>query len=131
MRISKVLGLIAFTMTICIGASPPSPGEPKYEFTRDWVSKKENNWDRVLAEFKGKANVHALEIGSFEGRSAIWFLDNILTDPTSTLTCVDVFTDEIEANFDHKREDVGEWRWCDRVPGLLPGHLAGPRDGVL
>jgi predicted O-methyltransferase YrrM len=32
-----------------------------------------------------------LEIGSFEGRSAVWFLQNILTGPGSTLTCVDRF----------------------------------------
>lgn len=30
-----------------------------------------------------------LEVGSFEGRSAVWVLDNILKHPDSRLTCVD------------------------------------------
>jgi predicted O-methyltransferase YrrM len=39
----------------------------------------------------GRAGVKMLEIGSFEGRSAIWFLENILTGADSSLTCVDRF----------------------------------------
>ena len=31
-----------------------------------------------------------MEIGSFEGRSSLWFLENILTHEEATLTCVDV-----------------------------------------
>lgn len=41
-----------------------------------------------------------LEIGSFEGRSAIWFLQNILTGPDSSLTCVDRFQPPYGARFD-------------------------------
>ena len=49
----------------------------------------------------GKPNIHALEIGSYEGFSAIWQLENILTDPTSTITCIDIFDDKvIEDRFD-------------------------------
>jgi hypothetical protein len=33
----------------------------------------------------------ALEVGSFEGRSALWMLENLLTHPDSTLTVVDTF----------------------------------------
>lgn len=34
---------------------------------------------------------HMLEIGSFQGQSATWFLDNLMIHPKSTLTCVDPF----------------------------------------
>lgn len=48
------------------------------------------NWSRWLAKFKGQP-VSALEVGSFEGRAALWFLDNILTHPDALLTCVDTW----------------------------------------
>lgn len=42
-----------------------------------------------------------LEVGSFEGRSAIWFLQNILIHPSSTVTCVDIFRTRMsEIRFD-------------------------------
>lgn len=59
------------------------------EFTADWVSKKVDNWTEILAEFVGRPNVKALEIGSYEGRSACWFLDHVLTGDGATLDCVD------------------------------------------
>lgn len=39
----------------------------------------------------GMPNLQFLEIGCFEGRSSCWFLNNILTHSTATLTCVDTF----------------------------------------
>ncbi len=61
-------------------------------FHTDWFSKNIPVWERVLQEFRGKPYLQFLEIGSFEGRSACWFLETILTDPTSMLTCIDLFT---------------------------------------
>jgi predicted O-methyltransferase YrrM len=46
-----------------------------------------------LAPFIGKP-VCGLEVGSHEGRSALWLLDNILTDPMARLTCVDTWQGE-------------------------------------
>jgi predicted O-methyltransferase YrrM len=48
-------------------------------------------WKKVLRPFKGKPNIHYLEIGVNQGRSAIWVLENILTHPTSTLAGIDIF----------------------------------------
>lgn len=70
--------------------SPPLP-HPKYRFTFDWVAPHASAWENDLAHLKGKPNVRGLEIGCFEGQSACWWLDNILTDPGSRLTCVDPF----------------------------------------
>ena len=50
------------------------------------------NWREMLKPFQGQPNVHYLEIGVFEGRSALWMLENILTHPTSKITCLDVFS---------------------------------------
>lgn len=47
-------------------------------------------FDRFLHHFTDQ-NVDFLEVGSFEGRSTTWCLDNVLTHPDSTITCVDVW----------------------------------------
>lgn len=61
------------------------------KFTTDWCTMHIPVWELHLAEFTGKPNLRFLEVGSWEGRSACWLLQNILTEPSSTLTCVDVF----------------------------------------
>ena len=50
-------------------------------------------WNNLLSSFKGKPDIHYLEIGVNQGRSAIWVLENILTDPSATLTGIDIFPD--------------------------------------
>jgi predicted O-methyltransferase YrrM len=81
---------------------------PEYSFSGDWVSHAAPIWSAQLSEFKGRECVHLLEIGSHEGRSAKWFLDNILTHPTSYLTCVDTFPHKVlESRFDHNIQTTG------------------------
>lgn len=49
-------------------------------------------WDQFLSKFANmKTPIHVLEIGSYEGDSASWFLDNLLHNPKSTITCVDTW----------------------------------------
>lgn len=57
-------------------------------FTRDWFTHNIPTWIKYLSEFKGK-KVEALEIGTYEGRGALWLLENILTHKDSHLTCID------------------------------------------
>jgi predicted O-methyltransferase YrrM len=40
--------------------------------------------------------VRALEIGSFEGRSTVWLLENILTHETARIDCIDTFEGSVE-----------------------------------
>ena len=47
------------------------------------------DFDTYLPQYKDVQNIKFLEIGSLAGESASWFMSNILTHPTSTLTCVD------------------------------------------
>jgi predicted O-methyltransferase YrrM len=49
-------------------------------------------WNRVLAKYKGQP-CNALEIGSYEGASAVWFAQNILTHSDAWLMCVDPWED--------------------------------------
>lgn len=60
-------------------------------FTSDWFSRHIPNFERHLISFKGKDDLHFLEIGSYEGRSACWLLDNILTGKNNFMFCCDTF----------------------------------------
>lgn len=63
-------------------------------FSTDWFSTRVPVWDDVLARFRGAPDIHFIEIGSWEGMSACWLLLEILTHPSSTLTCIDPFEHE-------------------------------------
>ena len=66
-----------------------------FSFDNTFISFIENipQWDNLLSSFKGKPDIHYLEIGVNQGRSAIWALENILTDPSAKLTGIDIFPD--------------------------------------
>jgi hypothetical protein len=63
----------------------------KYTFTSDWFTQSIPNWTRILKDLKGKPRLTYLEIGTYEGRSFFWILDNILTDPSSKAIGIDTF----------------------------------------
>ena len=76
-----------------------------YIFTVDWFSYNIPIWTHYFKELKDKPNLRFLEIGSFQGRSTIWLLENILTDKTSTITCIDTFEGSIEHTL-HFQNDI-------------------------
>jgi predicted O-methyltransferase YrrM len=76
-----------------------------YIFTVDWFSYNIPIWTHYFKELKDKPNLHFLEIGSFQGRSTVWLLENILTDKTSTITCIDTFEGSIEHTL-HFQNDI-------------------------
>lgn len=59
-------------------------------YKMDWITGQTALWTSSRHSLCGVANGRMLEIGSYEGRSAIWFLENILTAPTAALTCDDL-----------------------------------------
>lgn len=56
-------------------------------FRDDWTSWHFPNWLRLLAPYRGRPS-RMLEIGSWEGRSALFFLNYL---PQMQLTCIDTF----------------------------------------
>lgn len=70
--------------------------EREYIFTQDWFSGNIFNWTHFLQDLKDKPNLRFLEIGSYQGRSTVWLLENILTHDTSTITCIDTFEGSAE-----------------------------------
>jgi len=104
------------------GIFPNSP----YELTSGWFALHSSDWENHLKELKGKPAIHALEIGSYEGCSAIWQLEHILTDPTATITCIDIFGDKvIEDRFDRNIKATGVEYKVKKLKGSSEKMLRG------
>jgi predicted O-methyltransferase YrrM len=98
------LALVAVALTLVLAApavADDGAQAPDYHFSTDWTGPHTGVWLRHLARYMGKPGIRGLEIGCFEGRSSIWFLERIANGEGSTMECVDVFTDAIEERFDH------------------------------
>lgn len=92
-----------------------------YQFTQDWFGQNVWLWTEKLKDLMGRENLNALEIGTWEGRSACWLLENVLTHETSRLTCIDSFEgnpeyhdklepgflESVEARFDFNLNKTG------------------------
>lgn len=91
--ISKPLDKVILAPT----GTPAKPYRGNYDFPekRDFFTYNIPVWEKALASYKGKPDIHYLEIGVFEGRSMVWMLENILTHPTCRLTGLDIFLDYI------------------------------------
>ena len=61
----------------------------QYEFTQDWVSFRTKTWLSILNVYRNKPDLQMLEIGVYEGRATVWFLETILTHETSSILCID------------------------------------------
>ncbi|NBW16995.1 MAG: class I SAM-dependent methyltransferase [Caulobacteraceae bacterium] len=62
-------------------------------FTSDWHSYTIPVWERVVLPAIKQGRRRFLELGSYEGRSATWLINNALGD-SGELTCVDHWHDE-------------------------------------
>lgn len=95
----------------------------EYEFTKDWFSMREPSWWKNLSHLSKRAS-RALEIGSLEGRSAVWALENLLVDENSELFCIDLFSDrEVESRFDSNILKTGESEKVRKLKGNSWEHL--------
>jgi predicted O-methyltransferase YrrM len=75
--------------------TPPSPKaayKGEYEFTEDWFTHHLASWRKATEPYAGKPGVKYLEVGVYEGRAAMWIAENVLTDPTSELVGLDLFS---------------------------------------
>lgn len=59
-----------------------------YQFTNDWFERVSGHWPDTIAKLKRCKTV--LEIGSYEGASACWLIENAIEDGGS-ITCVDTW----------------------------------------
>ena len=71
----------------------------QYEFTRNWFDWAPPVWTRMIPHLPARRNF--LEIGSFEGRSAVWIIEHMLEDG-GELYCIDTW----EGGAEHTPEDM-------------------------
>jgi predicted O-methyltransferase YrrM len=64
-------------------------------FKQDWFGRYAAYWSELFASrgWRPETPRTVIEIGSYEGRSALWMLENLLQHPASRLHCVDTFHD--------------------------------------
>lgn len=74
-------------------------------YTTDWTTGNLTRWRRMLAPWRDEP-LRILEVGSWEGRSAVFFLNFF---PRATIVCIDAFTDDdhIEGRFDRNLAPFG------------------------
>jgi SAM-dependent methyltransferase len=86
-------------------------------YTQDWFSYHEPHWFLHFGHLAGQPGLQAVEVGSFEGRSACWILEHLLTGENSRLICIDTFQDydDQERNFDYNTSMAG---CADRIVKL-------------
>nr|WP_245168195.1 class I SAM-dependent methyltransferase [Desulfobaculum xiamenense] len=106
------------------------PEENGYRFYKECVfperAKELREW---VAPFVGKADVCFGEIGCFEGLSTCWWLDNVLTHPTSSLVCFDPLFQQnywhnIKASGSQDKVTANEIESQLGLPGLQPDSLS-------
>lgn len=107
------------------------PRSTSFAFTADFITWQIPVWQRFLSPMKGQPNLQFLEIGSFEGRSAVWLLDNVLTHPAARLTCVDPFHQRAyEMRFDHNMRISGHAGQVIKLRGPSAEVLASLKDAA-
>lgn len=111
-----------------INEQPEFLSEGDYRFTNDFFSINVPQWQRDLGHMAGRPRLSFLEVGSYEGKSAVWLLANILTDESSRLTCVDLFdTEKSEAVYDTAGVDSASMSAEDRFDHNIRQTGAGHR----
>lgn len=104
------------------------------KYTQDWSAAR-RHWPEMLKDLVGRPDLRFLEIGCFEGRTTVWLLENVLTDPSSRITVVDTFVGQPEYEKIGVSVDGIYQRFCDNVrPWSILGKIdvwPGPSCDVL
>jgi|694.fasta_scaffold12732_8 hypothetical protein len=75
----------------------------EYKFTQDWLYKNISEFVcHVKPELEKIDYPKILEIGSFEGKSALWFIENFLQNDGSCIYCVDTW----QGSNEHRINDL-------------------------
>jgi predicted O-methyltransferase YrrM len=103
---------------VCFSLRAKTAGPKK--FSADYASHNFSVWEKLLVHLRDR-DIDVLEIGSFEGRSALFWLEFLRR---CRLTCVDAFLSrEVEDRFDRNTAD-----YRDRIAKLvMPSASALPR----
>jgi predicted O-methyltransferase YrrM len=70
-----------------------------YQYTKDWFGWAPRVWGQLISHLPERKNF--LEIGAFEGRSAVWTIENMMEDG-GEIVCIDTW----EGGSEHTPEDM-------------------------
>ena len=73
--------------------------ERGYSFTHDYFSGHIASWQRWFAETITTAPIRILEVGSWQGGSTLWLLDQVIAERGGSITCVDTWEGSSEHGF--------------------------------
>jgi predicted O-methyltransferase YrrM len=70
----------------------------EYRFTNSWFQIHAKYWSKIFNFLKWNSSEEKVivEIGSFEGQSTCWILNNLVENPSSRVYCLDTFTGSAE-----------------------------------
>ena len=71
----------------------------EYQYTKDWFGWAPRVWEQLIPHLPERKNF--LEIGSYEGRSAVWTIENLMEDG-GEIYCIDTW----EGGDEHTPEDI-------------------------
>ncbi len=80
-------------------------------YTKTWFDRQGlNEWAERLSHL-AETETHALEIGVYEGRSAVWLLEHVLTHPASRFTGIDpwAFRGDTEEVYNRAKLNLAEY----------------------
>lgn len=72
-----------------------------YEFTNDWFAINTPVWRNIVADMKPR---RFLEVGTFEGQSAVFMAENCAPRGDFEMTCIDTW----EGGIEHNRQIMGD-----------------------
>lgn len=78
------------------------------QFTRSWFYKVQRAFRWTFKGWTGRPNLQYLEIGVFEGRSACWMFDNVLTHKECRGWGIDPYTGYLRSNTQANSEAIYE-----------------------
>jgi len=108
----------------------PESAEHGYRLSHDYFSPNIPVWSRWFSDCITAAPIKCLEIGSWEGASAAWLLDKVVSQRGGSLTCIDTFEGSsehqawlhtigmsLEGFFDHNIAATGHGDLCRKLRG--------------
>lgn len=119
-------GLNRSSITVPDGMQFKTTSDNYFLFSELWFGTKAvTSWKSALGHLAGQPNVRAIEVGSFQGLSAVWLLQNVLTHATSTILCIDTFDGGPEYLDYHTRSMYELFLHNTRPFGTRVKHLRG------
>lgn len=91
-----------------------APESRQMQFSMDWFSHNIPTLKDTLAEFRRRDGLRMLEVGSFQGLSACWFLWELLLGANGSIDCVDT---DFKEDFDSNVGAIGGTSHCTRFEG--------------